>query len=85
MGLYGDKYEDIIYTISKNKLLDNYQKSLENYYLKNGKNDMRKVSIPKGHYFVIGDNLNNSHDSRMHGLIKESKIVGKVIFYILCS
>ncbi len=36
--------------------------------------------IPQDHYFVIGDNRNNSQDSLIFGPIHKSSLVGKVIF-----
>ncbi len=38
--------------------------------------------IPKGHYFMLGDNRNNSKDSRYweNNYVAEDKIVGKVFF-----
>lgn len=37
-------------------------------------------AIPEGQYFVLGDNRNNSRDSRELGLINEDQIEGRVIF-----
>ena len=38
--------------------------------------------IPEGKYLVLGDNRNNSIDSRSFGLVEKGEIEGKVVFNI---
>lgn len=35
--------------------------------------------LPEGTYFVIGDNLNNSYDSRSFGLVRRDQVRGKAL------
>ena len=59
-------------------ILKNAFRENENYYLENGK----ILKLKGDEYFVVGDNLPYSIDSRFFGPIKLDEIIGKAIIRI---
>ena len=84
IGLPGDQIE-----YKNNKLYINGNYEEEKFLTNNQKTfdfnikDIGYKRIPKGYYFVLGDNRTNSTDSRILGLIKQDRIQGKANFTVL--
>ncbi len=81
IGTPGDTIEYV-----NNELYINDQRVEENFLRTETSDfslsDIGYSKVPEGYYFVVGDNRNNSSDSRTIGLINEKDIEGTASFII---
>ncbi|WP_306520177.1 signal peptidase I [Rheinheimera sp.] len=64
------------YDILQNTMLPD---PIHNYYRQSGAATGEFI-VPPGHYFMMGDNRDSSHDSRFWGFVPEQNLVGKAVF-----
>ena len=75
VGLPGDTLE-----VRNHTTYVNGQPLYEPYVSDKSKNDFGPVVVPTGSVFVMGDNRNNSDDSRVWGFLPIENITGRSLF-----
>lgn len=80
IAIPGDKisYIDGVLTINDEVVVEEYI----NDDAINGEYEIEEITVSENSYIVMGDNRNNSSDSRHFGLINKEEIFGKVLFKI---
>ena len=76
MGLPGDRAqlkEGVVY-------VNGQRISEKGYTIKPDFGNYGPVTVPQRQFFVLGDNRNNSEDSRFFGYVPRDNIIGKAIF-----
>ena len=77
IGMPGDTIE-----IKSGVLYLNNEPQVEEYVKKDfPMSDYGPFTVPEGHYFMMGDNRNNSGDSRVFGAVPYETLVAKNIFH----
>lgn len=79
IGLPGDAVEirgGVLYLNGEPQREDYIAEEMNSLY------DGFSVTVPDGYYFVMGDNRNNSSDSRDIGCIPQEKVIGKCFLIV---
>lgn len=58
----------------------NDKAQMECYVAEDPQYEMGPRVIPPGHYFVMGDNRNQSHDSHVWGMLPDDRVIGRAEF-----
>ena len=72
---YNLESQDSLYEL----LYDNSYKSISNFKTEHLNQSLIESKVPIGHYYLTGDNKDNSDDSRRFGTVEKKDILYKVI------
>ena len=72
-------YSEILGEVAHKVLLNPMRRDHISYYYQQPQTYAYEWVVPDGHYFVMGDNRDNSRDSRFWGFVPEQNLVGKAV------
>ncbi|MCH7370279.1 signal peptidase I [Aeromonas sp. MR16] len=79
MGIPLDRYTEQLGNVPHETLRNPLMPDLVDRYYRQPGTYPDEWVVPEGHYFVMGDNRDNSTDSRFWGFVPEQNLVGKAV------
>lgn len=74
-----NQFEAVMLNKTHNILNDQYTMPRTGHYFKQAGTAADEFLVPAGHYFVMGDNRDNSLDGRFWGFVPEENLVGEAV------
>ncbi|NQY35098.1 MAG: signal peptidase I [Alteromonadaceae bacterium] len=74
------RYSSTLSDRTHDLLVNNQTLSRTTHYYKQPGTEPDEFVVPQGHYFVMGDNRDNSLDGRFWGFVPEENLVGEAVF-----
>ena len=72
-------YSEILGEVAHKVLFNPMRRDHTSYYYQQPDTYVYEWVVPEGHYFMMGDNRDNSRDSRYWGFVPEQNLVGKAV------
>ena len=72
-------YSEILGEVAHKVLINPMRRDHISYYYQQPGTYAYEWVVPEGHYFMMGDNRDNSKDSRFWGFVPEQNLVGKAV------